>query len=201
MERGIFAASNMGNKRFRTLRLWHNALMMVWGIPFLVLPGVIAGASSGDFTLFQVMLGVSALGLGLALQRDSRKSGSYWVEDDRLTLEVNKDKREILMSEIQDSSLLDRVGARAYLREKAQTGEDRTMQDRRKEEFMRFCTVDIGLSSLTLGVARSLIDRLPSAKNDLLLLRLRGGEDLLLSPAHAHDLVDTLGRRRLQVDH
>lgn len=187
----------MSNKRFRTLRLWHNALIMVWGTPFLILPGIIAGASSGDFTLFHVMLGVSAAGLVVALRFDSRKTGLYWVENDRLTLEVNREKREILMTEILDTSLLDRIGAREYLREKVLANAAKEDKARCRASFMRYCTVDIGLDSITLGMARSLVDRLPSAKGDMVLLRLRGGEDLLLSPVHAHDMVDTLGRRRL----
>lgn len=182
----------MGIRRFRTQRLWLNTLIMVWGIPFLILPGIIVGASSGRFLLFQVMLGISLIGVVLAARRDSRKTAIYQVDDDKLILSTTDATREVRVSEILDASLLDRVGARAYLREF-------TADPAVREEFMRYCTVDIGFSSFTLGAARRLIDRLPSAKSDLLLIRLRGGGVILLSPLHAQDLVDTLGRRKLQV--
>jgi hypothetical protein len=55
--------------------------------------------------------------------------------------------------------------------------------------------VDIGLTSYTLGVGRNVIDRLPNARHDLVLLRLRNGEELLLSPQYNQDLVDSLSRR------
>lgn len=189
----------MGNKRFRTLRLWHNALMMVWGIPFLVLPGIIAGASTGKFLVFWITLVLSLIGLFFAARRDSRKTGTYMVEDDRLVLATPQSERAIMVTDILDTSLIDRMGARAYVRDKMTPGEDKAATQQREEEFLRYCTVDIGTNSMTLGAVRSLIDRLPSAKRDLVLIRVRGGNDLLLSPVYAHDLVDTLGRRRLQV--
>ena len=61
-------------------------------------------------------------------------------------------------------------------------------------EFVRYCTVDIGFTSLTLGLGRSVIDRLPLARYDLVLLRLKGGQDHLLSPKYNQDLVDTVSR-------
>jgi hypothetical protein len=182
----------MAIRRFRTQRLWHNTLIMVWAIPFLILPGIIVGASSGRFLLFQVMLGVALLGVLLAARRDSRKTATYQVDDDKLVLSTAETTREVRVSDILDASLLDRVGARAYLKEF-------TADPASRDEFMRYCTVDIGFSTFTLGAARRLIDRLPSAKGDLLLIRLRGGGVILLSPLHAQDLVDTLGRRKLQV--
>ena len=172
--------------------------MMVWGSPFLVLPGIIVGASSGNFKLLYGLAVVVVVGTLLAGWRDSRRKAMYMVEDDRLILTDKRGRREIYMTEIRDASLLDRMAARAYLRERTALGPKGTMEQW-GEDFMRFCTVDIGLSSITLGGARRLIDRLPSAKTDLLLVRLQGGGDLLLSPVHAQDLVDTLGRRHLQV--
>lgn len=188
----------MGSKRFRTQRLWHNTLIMVWTVPFLVLPGIIVGASSGDFRLFLGTIIVAASGLALAALRDSRKKAAYAIEDDRLVLSSAGEEREVMIGDVLDASLLDRVGARAYLKEMTDLAGGRPEAELR-EEFMRFCTVDIGFSTLTLGAARRLIDRLPSAKSDLLLLRLRNGQVLLLSPLYAQDMVDTLGRRKLQM--
>lgn len=188
----------MGSKRFRTQRLWHNTLVMVWVIPFLILPGIIVGASSGEFLLSKVLLGLAILGILLALRRDSRKSALYSIEDDRLTLTTKQDERVIMISEIRDASLLDRIGSRSYLQDHIASDHVRPASVVRKEAML-FCTVDIGLNSLTFGIARRLIDRLPSAKRDLLLLRLRDGRLLLLSPTHGQDMVDTLGRRKLKV--
>ncbi|MCB0766833.1 MAG: hypothetical protein KDB95_06455, partial [Flavobacteriales bacterium] len=170
--------------------------IMVWGIPFLILPGVIVGASSGRFLLFQVMLGVSLLGILLAARRDSRKKAFYSIDGDKLMLSTPEKERTIPIGEITDASLLDRVGARAFLKEMSDLDTEKPFVEKR-DAFMRFCTVDIGFRSFTLGAARRLIDRLPSAKSDLLLIRLRSGEMLLLSPMYAQDMVDTIGRRRL----
>jgi hypothetical protein len=193
---GIFA-SPMPIKRFRTQRQWHNTLMMVWGTPFLILPGIIVGASSGSFRLLQGSVVVVLLGVIFAAWRDTRKKAVYLVDDDRLVLVDKTGRREVFMTEIRDASLLDRMAARAYLRNRS--GPTNPDAERWGADFIRFCTVDIGLRSFTLGGARRLIDRLPSAKTDLLLVRLQNGGDLLLSPVHAQDMVDTLGRRHLQM--
>ena len=94
------------------------------------------------------------------------------------------------------SARIDRTGAREYIRQRSliHTKGWRDLR-RRGKAFTRFCTVDIGLTSYTLGVGRNVIDRLPNAKHDLVLLRLRNGDDLLLSPQYNQDLVDSLSRR------
>jgi len=167
-------------KRFRTQRQWHNTLMMVWGTPFLILPGIIVGASSGSFRLLQGSVVVVLLGVIFAAWRDTRKKAVYLVDDDRLVLVDKTGRREVFMTEIRDASLLDRMAARAYLRNRS--GPTNPDAERWGADFIRFCTVDIGLRSFTLGGARRLIDRLPSAKTDLLLVRLQNGGALLLSP-------------------
>ena len=189
----------MGTKRFRTSRRWHNTLIMVWGYPFLVLPGIIVGASSGRFRLLQVMALLGLLGILAALRRDRKRSGVYSIEGDRLILQVNADERRIDLEEVNDASLIDRMGARAYLKDRGRGGqpESASVDHAQADAFTRYCTLDIGLHSYTLGLARNVIDRLPSAKDDLVLLRLRGGEDLLLSPIHAQAMVDSLARRKM----
>ncbi len=187
----------MGSKRYRTQRLWHNTLMMVWALPFLILPGVIASVSTGKFNTLVLLLCVSLIGIGLAALRDGRKTAIYAVDEERLMMSTPKAERTLMISEIRDASLIDRMGARAYLTQFAATRPSIPFKVQR-DEILQFCTVDIGLSTITFGAARRLIDRLPSAKADLLLIRLRDGGVLLLSPLHAQDMVDTLGRRKLQ---
>ncbi|MEZ4738044.1 MAG: hypothetical protein R2818_01480 [Flavobacteriales bacterium] len=171
---------------------------MVWGIPFVVLPGIIVGASTGRFLLLQVMVGLSLIGLVVAIRRDRRKQCYYIMEEDRLTLVRNEERREVDIDEIIDASLVDRTGARAYLRDWLSTEIPNITKAQRIDLFTHYCTVDIGLTSFTLGMGRNLIDQLPNAKTDLLLLRLKSGEDLILSPVHVQEMIESIGRRKIR---
>ena len=53
----------------------------------------------------------------------------------------------------------------------------------------------LAISLILGGAIGNVIDRLPNARHDLVLLRLRNGEELLLSPQYNQDLVDSLSRR------
>ncbi len=188
----------MGNKRFRTQRVWHNTLLVVWSVPFVLLPGVIAGASNGRFTLLQTLAGLLVLGLAIAMLRDRRKSCLYVMEDELLALDCNGVRQVVPIAEVADASLIDRSAAREYMLgnsnyAKGSKPERRAALDR----FTKYCTVDIGLVSYTLGLGRSLIDRLPSAKRDLVLIRMRNGEPFVLSPLHSQEFVESIGRRKM----
>lgn len=188
----------MGNKRYRTKRVWHNTLVMLWATPFGLLPGIIVGSYSSRFTLLYVMIGLCALGMVIAFARDRVQNCYYKLVDDHMELIRNGKKRSIQVDEISDASLIDRSGAREYIKEHGVKGpKGALITTQGAEPFLRYCTVDIGITSYTLGFGRSLIDRLPQAKGDLVLLRLGTGEALLLSPLHVQVLVDNLSSLKL----
>ncbi len=187
----------MAIKRFRSARYWHNTMLMLWAVPFLVLPGIIAAGSSGNFTLLVVMLLISGVTVGIAAARDGRKNFLYELDEQLLVVVDGAETHEFLMADVNDGSLLDRAAAREYLREHLQGRAGVADASKVVDDFQRFCTMDIGVKSFTLGLGRALIDRMPDAKSDLVLLRLRGGRALLLSPTHAQDFVESLNRRKL----
>jgi len=189
----------MGYKRFRTISSWHNTLLMVWAIPFLLFPGIILGAFSGRFQLLQLGGALCLVGLVVALRRDRRKECHYTLEGERFGLARGKERRVVAVEDVIDASLIDRSSARAYIAQwSAAHGSDKRKAAVEAAHFTHYCTVDIGATSYTLGLGRSLIDRLPDARRDLVLVRLKGDEGLLLSPAHPQDLVDGLSLRKLR---
>jgi len=186
----------MGEIRFRTRRQWHNTLMVVWMAPFALLSGTIISVSTGRFVALAIVAMVVLFGLVVALLRDMDRRCVYRLDKGTLTLSNAGERLDIPLDRIADASLIDRTAARAYIRQRHYDKTANWLEWRRKaREFVRFCTVDIGLTTLTFGLGRSVIDRLPNARHDLVLLRLRTGEDLLLSPQYNQDLVDALGRR------
>ena len=184
----------MAFKSFTTRRQWHNTLMMVYLSPFLLLVGVLLLAMKG-YHWGLVAAGVLVLaGSLIALARDLGDRCHYSFRNETLILETKGHREEIPLAEVVDASLIDRMAAREYIRAKVSANPDKKEKKRQIRSFVRFCTVDIGLTSLTLGLGRSMIDRLPLAKYDLVLLRTRNHGDHLLSPKYNQDLVDTVSR-------
>lgn len=173
---------------------------MLWATPFLLLSGVIVFAATGRILTLLILLGISMVAVGVALARDMGDRGTYTLEGEVLVLETARDRAEIPLSEVLDVSLIDRAGAREYvlsaLREKGVRG----FFDMRRaaKAYLRFTAVDIGLTSFTLGLGRSMIDRMPDARHDLLLLRLRNGDTHLLSPQSNQEMVSLISRRTME---
>lgn len=191
----------MGSKRFHTRRYWHNALLMAWMVPLLLLLGVLVFAATGKLLPLMFLGGLSIIGIVVALVRDMGNHCTYQLVNGNLVFTSDGHTMEVPITEVSDASLVDRAAARDYIRTKlAREGiVDRGQVRERMRRFVRYCSVDIGMTTLTLGFGRSLIDRLPNAKHDLVLLRLRNGEDLLLSPQYNQDLVDSINQRAYHI--
>lgn len=170
--------------------------MVLWVAPFAILVGVIIAMSTGRFVPLISILLLFILALAVALFRDRSRACHYRIEGNTMSLSNGEETLQVAITDIADASLIDRIGAREYLRQRHQDQSLSWSQWRAQaKRFTRFCTVDIGLTTFTLGLGRSVIDRMPNARHDLVLLRLKNGEHLLLSPQYNQDLVDTLGRR------
>jgi len=186
----------MGEKRFRTRRQWHNTLVMLISLPFAVVIGLLIGTITSVFWPLFLFAALSLVGLGVALFRDRGNRSTYVILDDRLVLANSTNRLEVRAADVVDASLIERSGARDFVLQKLSAYPALTSAGRseRLALFTRFCTVDIGLRSFTLGVGRSMIDRMPNAKHDLVLLRLRDGTDHVLSPEYNQELVGSITR-------
>ena len=187
------------HKRFKSRRQWHNSALMFRATLFLLLIGVIHFAATGRTGVLYASMGLAALGTLVALFRDVSDRGTYQVIGDRLILEGRRDRAEYSLDDVLDVSLIDRAAAREFiisaLRRNGITGTFALRKAARV--YLKFTSVDVGLTSLTLGIGRSLIDRMPDARNDLVLLRLRTGDTYFLSPEYAQDMVACLTKRVL----
>ncbi len=189
----------MGSSRFLTRRQWHNTRLMAWIVPVLLLVGVLVFAAKGLSAPLFVLGGLGLLGVAVALIRDMGRRCVYQLIDDRLVMQADGERLEVDLDDVVDASLVDRAAAREYIRNKlGKEALGRRAMRKRLARYVKFCSVDIGLTTLTLGMGRSMIDRMPDARNDLVLLRMRDTEDFLLSPQYNQDLVASINRLALQ---
>lgn len=189
----------MASKRFRSRRQWSNVILVLWTSPFVLLIGVITFAALGNSTILYTVVSLAILALTIALVRDLGGRGTYTLDGERLTLQNRRRGEEISLGEILDVSLIDRAGAREYilsdLRSKGVSGFFKIRH--RAQCYVQYSSVDIGLRSYTLGIGRRMTDRMPDARMDLVLVRLRNGKVHFLTPVYNQELVSAITRRTL----
>lgn len=187
----------MRERVYKTKRQWHNLSAWLWMVPFMILITLLLGLSLNNFLPMFIALGVGVVGAVVALVRDLGVHSVYRIEAERLVLQNPKGQLVVPREEMIDASLIDRTGAREYILQKSRKvaeKEGKATADRMVADFVRYCSVDIGLRSLSFGLGRRMIDRMPKAKHDLLLLRLSTGQDLLLSPLYNQDLLSGISK-------
>jgi hypothetical protein len=190
----------MPGKRFRARRHYSSTRIWLLSAAMLVLGGSGLYALTGHRVFPEVAGAIALGGLAIALWSDRKDRIVYSVEGFQLTMRRGRIVERLDLTTIQDASLVDRRAARDLLQERIRTMEERGMiqaeRDEFQRQFTRWCTVRIGLGPLSFGGDRR--DRRPDGKYDLILVRLRTGRSLLLSPVHNQDLVAALDRNRHQ---
>lgn len=188
----------MPAKRFKIKKQWTNSKVWAFTSMLLVLGSVALTGMTGHLWILWSALSIAALGFIVSLWNDRAGNVSYGIENRHLVLKRNSAEERIAFDNMRDASLLDRVAARDLLRQvianaKANGADAERLKEIRKR-YVRFCTVDIGLNSVTFGIGRQLVDQRPDAKNDLVLIRTSDGQALLLSPVYNQDTVESLNR-------
>ncbi|HEX2616035.1 MAG TPA: hypothetical protein VHL57_00760 [Flavobacteriales bacterium] len=185
-------------KRFRTRRLRSN--LILWSIASmgLFVFAVVLVAVTGGYWASSLVVALICAGMAVAWSRDRGDETVYLLDEQRLVLRRKQNEEEFQLADVLDANLVDRVAARDYFSQRVRslqgTGSMAGKPKEARRAFMRFCTVDIGLNTLSFGIGRRMIDRMPRAKDDLVLLRARNGRERLLSPVYNQDLVDNIGR-------
>ena len=188
----------MRGKRYRTRRHWHNVAVWTTASAIFLGIGVLFTAATGKFIPLLALLILAMLGLVISVARDRAIRCYYVVDGDILWLHSQSSVYEVRISDVQDASLVERAAARDYIQQKLrkakEDGLDMELARQRERDYIKYCSVDIGLRSFSFGIGRRMIDRMPDARRDLVLLRLRNGQDHLLSPVYNQDLVSALSR-------
>ncbi len=190
----------MPGKRFRArLRYAHTRIWLLTAL-ILVLGGFALYTVTTRSAFPQVAVGIALVGLGISSWMDRNDRMIYGVEGGQLTIRQGRVTERIELSAIQDASLVDRRAARDLLAERMHAMEEQGLiqaeRDEFQRQFTRWCTVRLGLGTFKFGT--DLQDGRPDGKHDLVLLRLRDGRSLVLSPIHNQDVISALNRNHVQ---
>lgn len=192
-------------RRFRARRHWQNTVAWIMLCIFMLITVLMYVAVTSAFGVLWIMLVLSAAGTLAAVVRDRMKRCFYVLDGHVLQLRAGNRSLEIDIRDVQDASLIDRAAARDYIQQKlriaAEKGTPKGRLRERERLFIRYCSVDIGLRSISFGLGRRMIDRMPDARHDLVLLRSRDGRDHLLSPLYNQDLVTSITKAMHERQH
>ena len=173
---------------------------IIWAMvsAVLVLVTVMIVGMTGKMEMAFVGGAAVIVGSVVSWMRDKSDEIAYSIENEVLILKRAGQEERIAIADVQDASLLDRVAARDYIQQgmriAKEGGVDQPTIDAMRFDFTRYCSIDIGLRSYSFGIGRDMTDRMRIAKHDLVIVRLRGGRTLLLTPVYTQDLVDSIGR-------
>jgi hypothetical protein len=188
----------MAGKRFRTRRqLGNTYIWLVVGGMMLLFSFILTGMT-GDLNWTIAGAAIFLIGLAVSWRRDKSAEMLYVLDGDSLILRRSVEEETVEITDLIDASLVDRVAARTFIEQHLRTLAESGMSKEKladvRDTYLRFCTVDIGLRTFTFGIGRNMIDRMRVAQHDLVLLRVRDGRMLLLSPQYSQDLVGSLGK-------
>jgi hypothetical protein len=188
----------MPSRRFRTRQQWSNTTLWALVALAIVLVSVTGTGMTGKLIFVEVALIIAAAGFFVAVPADRPRGISYGLDGDTLVLKRRSVTERIPLQAINDSSLVDRRAARDLLNDRLRLAQEKGANAKEladmREAFVHWCTVDIGLRSYTFGIGRDLIDKRPTGKQDLVMLRLADGRVIVLSPVYNQDLVESLHR-------
>jgi hypothetical protein len=186
----------MSEKLFKTRRQWQNVRVVAISAPFLLSAVAGIGFTFGHIKLIIGSAGIMVVAVLLAIVRDRQRPAQYRITDNALELIRGKELEKLPASDILDASMMERIACREYVRRKVQKRlkEQGTSPQESVSEFMRFCTIDVGLRSYTFGLGRLFVDRMESSRHDLILLRAKNGSEYLLSPDRNQEMMEQLSR-------
>lgn len=186
----------MIDKVYKTRRQWHNVRVVALTSPFLLSAAAGVGLAFGQIRLIMASIVLVLLSLVVAIIRDRQRPAHYRITDLALELSRGRYHDSISAGDLLDASLMERVACREYVSRKMQKRhrERGTNPQASAAEFMRYCTIDVGLRSYTLGLGRLFIDRMESSRHDLILLRTKSGAEFLLSPERNQDMMEQISR-------
>jgi len=179
----------MRSKRFRFKK--RSLKTRLYGIISLILlvASLVLYFASGLVWPLQLMAVGSLVALLLGNRQDKLKNGYFYVDNNELVIKNSSSRRTIQMEHVNDASIVDPGAAMRFIEGKISESDNTLSSKKRLHLYKQFCTIEFGLGARWMNMFGMLDQNMNSKRNDLILIRLADGTDVLLSPVHAHDAV------------
>lgn len=160
----------------------------------LALLGLLAMDITGSDALMIVALGLVILCVIAAIVISRREIIEYDLGHDVLLLRRGVDEEQLPLNELLDANLIDLVTAKDYVQQHPEVlqGANGTESVEARRMLTRFCGVPLGgIAAFTTGLSRLSAQ---DFRRTLVLLRIRNGGVMLLSPKYSESMVSAIGK-------
>lgn len=188
----------MSVKRFNSRRSYRR--MLLWGglCIGLTVMGLLAMDITGSKVLMAVAIVVLLIGLVWIAVQGKRNIIEYVLGTDALVLRRGTEEERLPLANVIDANLIDLTTARDYVQEHCHSDND--AEDGQaggpNRSSTRFCGVPIVLGRLDSLLAGLTGLSTHGFRQSLVLLRIRDGGVLLLSPKYSERMVNAIGRAK-----
>lgn len=186
----------MNSRRYRAKRHRSGLLPLVAGALAILFFGVLVLPKADWGKLPWIVAVILLTGLLWFTVKRSRDRIAYMVSEDHLTLIRGSGHERLPVSALIDANLIDLPSARDYVLQRyaAKEGEAPQVVQGARERFLRYSGLAFQHGIFHKLWASRLGPALSGHNEMAVLLRVRGGEELLLTPRHSEDLVDAVVR-------
>ena len=179
----------MGDRSFHIRRSYRPKFLFAAIGVALVLMGFLLRGSTGESLL--IALGMGAIGAAFALQY--RPGVEYVLGAQGLLLRRGAMREELPLEQLLDANVVDMDTARNYARQHAHAAEEgRWSRSGSHDPLTRYCSIPLKELPV-LGSARLGVDP-QGARRSMVLLRIRDGRSLLLSPRHSESMASAISK-------
>ncbi len=184
----------MSVKRFHSRR--SDRSILFWGSlgAVLLLLGLLAIDITGSDALMIVAGGLILLCVVAAVVASKREAIEYVLGTDSLLLRRGVDEQQLLLQDILDANLVDIVTAKHHVREHLDglLGSTGSAGEQTRRMLTRYCGVPLsGIAAFSAGLSRLSVQNF---RRTLVLLRIRDGGTVILSPRYCESMVSAIGK-------
>ena len=181
-------------KRFHSRRSYRS--LAFWGAlgAVLALLGLLSLDITGSDALLIVAGGLVVLCIIAAVVTSKREIIEYELNADTIMLRRGLNEDELLLNDVMDANLIDLMTAKDYVQQHTDpaSGTDGINNVEDRGMLTRYCGVPLGgIAAFKTGISRL---NAQNFRRTLVLLRIRDGGAVILSPKYSESMVSAVGR-------
>lgn len=180
----------MARRHFKGRRSHHAIIILCMAIALMAIL-VLFIFHHTVFSALMVLAGATlAMALIAVFLLGRKEDIEYELGEDRLLLRRGAIREQLGLHEVQDANLIDLVSARDYVNERMEAAPSVAEASEIQRTLTCFCGIPlVGLMAVGSGIRRT---NIRNFRRTLVLLRIRDGRTMILSPKHSESMVSAI---------